>query len=198
MQEWNSNSRPTPILFATSNRGKLDEAKQVLGPLGFSVQSHGGKGIEIQADTTSEVAAYSVRQAAKKARQPILVEDAGLFVDALGGFPGVYSAYVLKTLGVDGIIVLLEKSRSRSAKFVSSVAYCEPQGEPSVFDGSVSGIISDGPRGNGGFGFDPIFVPDGQKLTFGEFTLEDKCAVSHRGDALRKFARWWHASHRLR
>jgi XTP/dITP diphosphohydrolase len=194
MRESNSNPRPTPILFATSNRGKLEEAKQVLGPLGFSVQSHDGKGIEIQADTTAEVAVYSVREAVKKARQPILVEDAGLFVDALGGFPGVYSAYVLKTLGVDGIIVLLEKSRSRDARFVSSVAYCEPEGEPSVFDGSVKGTISDRPRGKGGFGFDPIFVPDGQKLTFGEFTLEDKCLVSHRGDALRKFARWWHTS----
>jgi len=184
----------TVVLFATSNKGKLEEARQVLGPLGFTVRGRDAKGTEIQADTTAEVAARSSREAADKLRRAVIVEDAGLFVDELGGFPGVYSAYALRTIGLGGIITLLRGSRSRRAKFVSSVAYCEPGGRPEVFDGSVSGVIADGPRGSGGFGFDPIFVPDGYEQTFGQLTLEAKCRISHRGEALRQFARW-HASH---
>lgn len=181
----------TVVLFATSNRGKLQEAKQVLEPLGFEVKGYDGKGTEIQADTTAEVAAHTAREAARRAGEPVIVEDAGLFVEALKGFPGVYSAYALKTIGVAGVVTLLEGSRSRKARFISSVAYCEPGGEPRVFDGTVEGRISRGPRGAEGFGFDPIFIPRGKARTFGELTLEEKCAVSHRGKALRAFARWY-------
>lgn len=190
-----SSERRRPLLFATSNRGKLAEARQVLGPLGFSVRACDAKGTEIQADTTAEVAAYSSRAAARRLDKPILVEDAGLFVDGLGGFPGVYSAYALRTIGLEGIIALLRGSRSRAAKFVSSLAYCEPKGEPVVFDGSVRGSIADAPRGSAGFGFDPIFVPSGMAKTFGEVTIEEKGALSHRGVALRKFARWYRQKH---
>jgi XTP/dITP diphosphohydrolase len=182
------------ILFATSNRGKLEEAKRVLEPLGFSVQSEDVKGIEIQADTTGQVAAYSSRAAASLRGKPVLVEDAGLFVESLGGFPGVYSAYALKTLGMKGIITLLGASRERRARFVSSVAYCEPGREPDVFDGWVDGCIADEPRGTHGFGFDPIFIPEGGALTFGELSLDAKTAISHRGNALRKFAEWYLSS----
>jgi XTP/dITP diphosphohydrolase len=182
------------ILFATSNRGKLEEAKRVLEPLGFSVQSEDVKGIEIQADTTGQVAAYSSRAAASLRGKPVLVEDAGLFVESLGGFPGVYSAYALKTLGMKGIITLLGASRERRARFVSSVAYCEPGREPDVFDGWVDGYIADEPRGTNGFGFDPIFIPEGGALTFGELSLDAKTAISHRGNALRKFAGWYLSS----
>jgi XTP/dITP diphosphohydrolase len=182
-------------LFATSNRGKMEEALQILAPFGISIEQYDGKGTEIQADTTSEVASYAAREAAKRAGRAILVEDAGLFVDSLGGFPGVYSAYALKTIGIKGILALLGPSngetKSRTARFVSSVAYCELGGEPSVFEGSVSGSISGGPKGAGGFGFDPIFVPDGEELTFGELSQEVKCAISHRADALTKFAKWY-------
>jgi XTP/dITP diphosphohydrolase len=182
------------ILFATSNRGKLEEAKRVLEPLGFSVQSEDVKGIEIQADTTGQVAAYSSRAAASLRGKPVLVEDAGLFIESLGGFPGVYSAYALKTLGMKGIITLLGASRERRARFVSSVAYCEPGREPDVFDGWVDGYIADEPRGTNGFGFDPIFIPEGGMLTFGELSLDAKTAISHRGNALRKFAGWYLSS----
>ena len=82
-----------------------------------------------------------------------------------------------------GIIALLRPSpRRRAAKFVSSLAYCEPLGEPVLFEGSVLGAISDEAEGNEGFGFDPIFVPDGGRKTFGELTVEEKCAVSHRAN----------------
>jgi XTP/dITP diphosphohydrolase len=184
------------VLLATSNLGKLKEARTILAPFGLSVEQYDGKGIEIQADTNSEVAAFASRGAAKAAGRPVLVEDAGLYVDSLKGFPGPYSAYAFRTIGVAGIIALLRssppsKSKDRAANFVSSLAYCEPQGEPSPFEGSVAGTISEEPRGTRGFGFDPIFIPARGAKTFGELTLEEKCAVSHRAVAMRKFAKWY-------
>lgn len=180
-----------PVLFATSNRGKLEEAKEILAPFGISVEQYDGKGIEIQADTTSEVAAHASKGAAKAAGRAVLVEDAGLYVEALRGFPGPYSAYAFKTIGTTGIIDLLKSSTKRSAKFVSSVAFCEPSGEPSLFEGSAQGTITTKPRGRRGFGFDPIFLSKGAAKTFGELTLQEKCAVSHRADAMKKFAKWY-------
>jgi XTP/dITP diphosphohydrolase len=180
------------VLFATSNRGKLEEARAILAPFGISAEQYDGKGIEIQADTNGEVAAYASRGAAKTARRPVLVEDAGLFIESLAGFPGPYSAYAFRTIGVAGIISLLRSSpTAREAMFVSSLAYCEPLGEPSQFEGSASGTITPRPRGKRGFGFDPIFLPKGGAKTFGELTLEEKCAVSHRADAMKKFAKWY-------
>ena len=180
------------VVFATSNRGKLEEARAILAPFGISVEGYDGKGVEIQADTTSEVASYASRGAAKAAGRAVLVEDAGLFVESLEGFPGPYSAYAFKTIGVAGIIALLLPSpRGRAAKFVSSLAYCEPLGEPVLFEGSVQGAIATEPRGTKGFGFDPIFVPDGGRKTFGELTVDEKSAVSHRADSMKKFAKWY-------
>ena len=180
------------VLFATSNRGKLEEARTILAPLGISVEQYDGKGIEIQADTNSEVAAYASRGASNSARLPVLVEDAGLYVESLDGFPGPYSAYAFKTIGLAGILALLRIPGSgRAARFVSSLAYCEPRGEPELFEGAVRGQITTKPRGRKGFGFDPIFVPEGGSKTFGELTLEEKCNVSHRADSMRKFAKWY-------
>ncbi len=160
------------------------------------MEQFSGKGIEIQADTNSEVAAYASRGAAKAARRAVLVEDAGLYVESLNGFPGPYSAYAFKTIGVAGIISLLQHRPSkREARFVSSLAYCEPLGEPELFEGRSRGTITTRPRGTKGFGFDPIFLARGATKTFGELTLGEKCAISHRGEAMRKFARWYLSRH---
>jgi len=179
------------IRFATGNRGKVEEARMILSPIGIRQLPFDGKGVEVQASTVSEVAAYSARTASRQYGKTLIVEDAGLFVDALDGFPGPFSSYVFKTLGIAGLIDLLEGKRSRKASFRSAVAYCEPSGKPIVFDGLVSGRIIRQPVGARGFGFDPVFVPDQGKKTMAQMTLEEKCEVSHRGTALRKFAAWY-------
>ncbi|HUH99640.1 MAG TPA: XTP/dITP diphosphatase [Nitrososphaerales archaeon] len=179
------------VLLATSNQGKLKEARAILASFEIRVEQFNGKGIEVQADTNSEVAAHASRGAAKAAGRPVLVEDAGLFVESLKGFPGPYSAYVFKTIGSAGIITLLARVTSRRASFVSSLAYCEPDGDPVLFEGEAKGTIARRPRGTKGFGFDPIFVPDRGTKTFGELSLREKCAVSHRARALAKFAKWY-------
>jgi len=104
----------------------------------------------------------------------------------LGGFPGTYSAYVFGTLGCEGILRLIEGQEDRSARFISSIAYVEPDSEVRVFTGIVSGSISHEMRGSGGFGYDPIFVPDGHDRTFAELG-DEKNQLSHRYLALRKF-----------
>jgi XTP/dITP diphosphohydrolase len=154
------------------------------------VRPFSGKGAEIQADTV-DVASYSAREAARKYGRAVMVEDAGLFVEALYGFPGPFSAYVFKTIGIEGLLALLERERSRRAAFRSAVAYCAPGGEPRVFEGEVRGSITRSPKGENGFGFDPVFLPTGSQRSMGELTLEEKCAISHRGDAMRKFAAWY-------
>ena len=179
------------VYFATSNEGKIQEARTVLSPYGIRVVPFDGKGVEIQAETVSEVAAFSARAASRRYDRALIVEDAGLFVEALGGFPGPSSSYAYKTVGIRGILALLEGARSRRARFRSAVAFCAPEGEPVVFEGEMAGRLSTSPSGENGFGFDPIFIPAGGRRSVGALTLEEKCAVSHRGKSLRKFASWY-------
>ena len=179
------------VAFATSNKGKIEEARIVLSPFGIAVRPFNGKGLEIQAETVSEVAAFSAKVASRTYRRALIVEDAGLFIESLHGFPGPFSSYSYKTLGIGGLLSLLDGTRSRRASFKSAVAYCDPAGEPRVFEGLVTGMISRSPSGANGFGFDPVFVPSGSRRSMGQLTLEEKCEVSHRGEARRKFAAWY-------
>lgn len=180
------------VNFATSNEGKVREARIVLSPFGITVRPFAGKGEEIQADI-AEVASYSAARAAGRYRKAVLVEDAGLYVEGVGGFPGAFSSYVFKTIGIPGLLKLLAgtKRGDRAASFRSAVAYCRPGGRPHVFEGEVRGVICDEPAGENGFGFDPIFLPTGASRTMGQLSLEEKCAISHRGEAMRKFGAWY-------
>ena len=117
----------------------------------------------------------------------MLVEDSGLFIEALGGFPGVYSAYVLRTLGPSRLLRLLGV-RERRAHFVTVFGYAPSRGRVQLFRGEVHGRLADRPRGRHGFGFDPIFVPDGLDRTFAEMELAEKDRRSHRGRALEALA----------
>lgn len=176
------------IVFITSNPGKLREARSYLGPLGVEVHGVKFPYPEIQADTLEEVAAYGVEWLAKRLDEPFILDDSGLFIEALHGFPGVYSAYVFKTLGNDGILKLMEGIEDRRAYFKSVVAYWD--GEMHIFTGTVHGNICLEKRGSGGFGFDPIFMPQGYERTFAEMTTEEKNTISHRGRAFEAFSNW--------
>jgi XTP/dITP diphosphohydrolase len=188
------------ILFATGNKGKKLEATTILSPLGIRVVSLPGKGTEIQADSVEAIAEHSAVAASRERGKALIVEDAGLFVASLNGFPGPYSSYVFGTLGLDGLLKLLDSAAgSRAAEFRSAVAYCQPGGRPRLFTGVARGTISKEARGDRGFGFDPVFVPEGEERTFGEMTIKEKCVVSHRGRSLRDFAGWFlsREDHRL-
>ncbi|MGD0070556.1 MAG: XTP/dITP diphosphatase [Candidatus Bathyarchaeia archaeon] len=184
--------------FATGNVNKFNEARSILSPYGIAVGMLRVKGDEIQSDSLKEIAQASVINAYKRSRLPIFVEDAGLFIDALSGFPGPYAAYAYKTIHNSGILRLMENVKNRRAKFQSVIAYCdETLCQPECFDGESNGEITLTERrqkGKSAFGFDPIFQPVGSSKSFAEMTIEEKNGFSHRAMAIRKFAEWYKQS----
>jgi XTP/dITP diphosphohydrolase len=184
------------VFFATGNINKLNEAKSILSKYGIAVGMLKLKGDEIQSESLKEIAQKSVLNAYRRCRLPIFVEDAGLFIDALSGFPGPYAAYVYHTIHNSGILKLMENTNDRHAKFRSFIAYYdgETSCEPICFEGASNGEITNAERkeqGKSGFGFDPIFQPEGSNKTFAEMTIEEKNVYSHRAMAISKFAEWF-------
>jgi XTP/dITP diphosphohydrolase len=183
------------VFFATNNINKFNEARKVLSKHGVSVGMLRVKAVEIQSDSLSEIAKTSAIDAFKRCHLPLIVEDAGLFVDALKGFPGPYAAYVYKTLGNAGLLKLVEKVKNRKAEFQSAIAYCDNVYlAPLCFEGeSVGEITAKERKGNArqSFGFDPIFQPRGSTRTFAEMNIDEKNGFSHRAEAIREFAEWY-------
>ncbi len=184
------------VFFATGNINKFNEVRHILGKFGIAVGMLRLKGDEIQSDSLKDIAQTSAVYAYRRCRLPIIVEDAGLFIDALDGFPGPYAAYVYKTIHNSGILKLMGNVAERKAKFQSVIAYCSDQTicKPMCFEGEVKGKITSiehTEQGKSGFGFDPIFQPEGSKKTFAEMTIEEKNGYSHRAMAIRRFAEWY-------
>ena len=214
------------LRYVTTNDGKVREAEEYLGD-GVTALEYDYP--EIQADSIEAVAAEGARAAYRHADAPVVVDDAGLFVEGFDGFPGPYSSYVEETLGIERVWELVAEEDDRSASFRGVIAYCD--GEPfeatpepvdtdrrgddidaaerasattdeqvaddetlsvRLFEGIVPGRIV-APRGDGGFGYDPIFEYDGE--TFAEMSTAEKNAISHRGRALAKFAEWFAGRH---
>jgi XTP/dITP diphosphohydrolase len=178
--------------FVTSNLHKFQEARRILSEYKIATAKLKVDAIEIQDDSTENIAKYSAQDAVKNCGLPIFVEDAGLFIEALKGFPGPYSKYAYNTVGLKGILKLMKNVTHRNAYFMSVVAFATPEEQPTCFIGKVEGTISLQEQGTKGFGYDHIFVPlDGYGRTFAEMTTEEKNSYSHRGEALRKFAEWY-------
>ncbi len=173
------------LLFVTTNPGKFSEAKKVLKGHGINIAHHPEGVEEVRAEDCATVARAAGICAYEKIGKPLFVEDSGLYISALGGFPGAYSAYVHKKIGNKGILKLLE-GKSREATFVSCIGYCDEKG-PRVFCGECTGRIAEGEKGKAGFGYDPIFTPQGKTKTFAEDS-KLKNTVSHRRISLEKFA----------
>ncbi len=178
------------IWFATSNDHKFEEARFVLRELGIVPCRLPSKGPELQSGDPSEVAVHAAVGAYRTSRKPLFVEDTGLFIESLRGFPGTCASFAFQTLGLEGILKLMDGTSARGAEFVSAVAYCDGSSEPRVFVGRLKGRVALRPLGARGFGFDPIFVPTGARRTLAQITLSEKCAISHRASALRAFGRW--------
>lgn len=184
---------PDSITFVTGNAGKLAEMRELLDPLGIAVVPDDRGYPEIQHDELSGVAeAGAGYLMATGLEPPFMLEDAGLFVSALNGFPGVYSRHALDTIGNQGILALLRdvELEARTAAFQANLCYVDEDGMPHHFDGAVKGHIAAQAAGEGGFGFDPIFIADGHERTFAELSADEKNAVSHRGRAAQKFVAW--------
>jgi XTP/dITP diphosphohydrolase len=177
------------ITFASTNQNKFLEVQSILSTRKISVDFSQISLVEIQSDSLEEIAREKAKTAFTKVGRRVIVEDDGLFIDSLGGFPGQYSSFVFRTLGNDGILKLLVGSAKRSAYFRSLIAFYDGI-ILSISEGRVYGRISYRIAEGGGWGYDPIFVPDGIDLTFAELN-KNKNEYSHRKIALEKFAQWY-------
>ena len=157
------------ITYVTGNWAKIDSAKQILEPLGYEIDNIKIETPEIQADDVTEVAKYSAKWAAEKLNKAVLKNDSGLFVKSLKGFPGVYTHYADDTIGEDGLVKLMDGVTNREAYFKEAIAYCEPGGDPIVFEGITKGKIATEKSGTYGWSWDFIFIPDGEEKTLGCF-----------------------------
>lgn len=187
------------IIFASHNKGKISEIKEILSPLGINVLS--GEDLDLpdveETGKTFEENAYiKALAAAQKQNIPCFADDSGLCVDAMGGRPGVYTARYAPNRdfekGMDKLLTELAATNSgnRAAHFSCVIVLAYPDGQYKSFEGRVDGCIAAKKSGHSGFGYDPIFIPTGFNRSFAEFDSEEKNKISHRGRALQKFIQY--------
>jgi XTP/dITP diphosphohydrolase len=187
------------LVIASHNPGKVREIADLLAPYAVTVESAGALGLDEPEETGDSFRANAelkARAAAEAAGLPALADDSGLAVDALGGEPGIHSArwagpgrdFAAAMAKVNDALgdALKAGGADRSARFVCVLALAWPDGHCESFEGRVEGALVWPPRGDRGFGYDPIFVPDGHAVTFGEMDPAAKHAISHRADAFAK------------
>lgn len=171
------------IIFITGNENKLREAEQILG---IKIVSKKLDLKEIQDVDLEEVIKDKLRSAYKTIKKPVMVEDTGLFLNALNGFPGALIKQLIGRVGREGIVKLLEGFDDKSVVAKCAVGFTRDGKDLKVFIGEIEGLIVN-PKGESGFGWDPIFQPKGYEKTFAEMSSEEKNAISHRYKALKKF-----------
>lgn len=182
------------VIAATKNKGKIKEMQEILSPLDIEIVSQQEMGIEVDAEETGDTfernALIKARAVAMLCDYPILADDSGICVDALGGAPGVRSARYAGDNATDSdrinkMLTEIGDSENRKAKFVTAVAFIFPDGTEVTASGEVKGYITHEPHGENGFGYDPIFFSEELGKTFAESSDEEKNSVSHRGRALK-------------
>ena len=195
------------LVIATHNAGKLKEIGALLAPYGLDCISAGALGLPEPAETGTtfvENALIKARAAAEASGMPALADDSGLSVAALDGRPGVYTAdwaerqwfegsagrdWFMAMGKVEGMLQALGPDTVRDAWFSCVLAIAWPEGEHAVYEGRVDGALTWPPRGKLGFGYDPVFVAQGDSLTFAEIDPEEKHSRSHRADAFAKLVK---------
>lgn len=187
------------LVIASHNAGKVREIDDLLRPLGIKALSAAALDLPEPEETETTFtgnALLKARAAATGSGLPALADDSGLSVNALGGDPGIYSARWAGpekdfALAMQKVNDALGDADDRRAHFVCALAVATPNGREAVFEGTVKGTLVWPPRGDQGFGYDPVFQPDGHNITFGEMPPDRKHAMSHRADAFRKLLHAW-------
>ncbi len=183
-------SQLTTLHFASGNENKFLEIERLFEKE-KNIQILFSKILikEIQSDSIIEVAEDKVKKAFKIIKKPLIVEDDGLFIDNLNGFPGIYSSFVFNTIGNKGILDLLRGNKKRRASFLSIFSFFDGK-TIETFSGETSGHITT-KISPSGWGFDPIFQPINENQTYGQIKMIKKNEISHRSKALRKFLKWY-------
>jgi len=171
------------IKIITSNLGKVREFRAALSHLGLEVEHMRIPYDEPQVSSLEEVVEKGMEELRNKGLRDFMIDDSGLFVCDLKGFPGVYSSYVQKTIGNDGILELMKERKNRDAEFRCCIG-ADINGGTIMVTGVCKGMILKKERGSDGFGFDPIFSADGER-SFAELPMDEKNDISHRGVATK-------------
>lgn len=181
------------LYFATTNEGKLKEARDILGVevVGTPLEIDEVQSLNPEEVATKKAAAYFF-----KLKKPLFVEDVSLVFECLGKLPGTFITYFEKELGYDGLTKIIKIGDSRKAYALTVLVYIDKNGKSYVFQGRVDGSIATKPRGKG-FGWDCIFIPNGETRTFGEIKMEEKNKYSMRAKALKKMKKWLIANGKL-
>ncbi|MCW1297023.1 MAG: RdgB/HAM1 family non-canonical purine NTP pyrophosphatase [Candidatus Parvarchaeota archaeon] len=174
----------------TGNKEKFKEASSILEAYGVCLEQVSLDIREVQEIDVEVVTKKKAEEAVKRLRKPVIVEDTALYLRALNGFPGALIDWMLKSIGNNGIIRIVNEFKERKAMAVTCVAFCKPGKKPVTFVGEINGKIAKKAKGKG-FGWDPIFIPTGHKRTFGEMSKKEKNKISMRRIALEKFAKWF-------
>ncbi|NTU66986.1 MAG: RdgB/HAM1 family non-canonical purine NTP pyrophosphatase [Candidatus Moranbacteria bacterium] len=170
------------ILLVTGNPRKADEVRAITG---IDVSAENLDILEIQSLDVEEVAKAKALAAFKATGLPVIVDDTGMSIDSLNGLPGALVAWFLDNIGPEGILRMMSGESNRKASVSTCIAYADEDGVH-AFVGNVDGKIADSMRGNNGFGYDSIFIPDGYDKTYAEMTAEEKNGISMRKIALLK------------
>lgn len=178
------------LVLVTQNQHKLKELTPLFMKYNVDFETTSHEKHEIRSDNIEEIARVAAKVAFETHQKPVVVDDTGFFVDALKGFPGSYAGIVLNFIGYEGILRLMNNNEDRASEFKTAVGYYDGQYLKS-FVGTMSGSVARESAGVGGFGYDPIFVPDGFTKTYAELTFDEKISISHRTKAFEEFLRWY-------
>ncbi len=178
------------LVLVTQNKHKLRELTPLFEEFGVEFDTTSLEKWEVRANDVETVASEAAKIAFEELRRPVVVDDTGLYIEALEGFPMAYPAFVLETIGKKGILKLMEGVEDRSAMFISAVGFCDGS-TLRTFKGAMEGSIGFEEIGEEGFGYDPIFIPEGYSKTYAQLTFEEKVSISHRSRAFRSFLEWY-------
>ena len=177
------------IFFVTGNRMKAAEAEDIMELFGIRIEQKIIKIEEVQDPDAEKVAVKKAEEAFRVIKKPLLVEDTGLYIKAMHGYPGTMIKHFFDSIGPGGIVDFL-KGSDRAAEAVTVVAFADNMGKVVTFKGVVKGKISDYVSESRGFHWDSIFIPEGCSRTYAEMSQEQKNRISQRRKALEKFAKW--------
>lgn len=175
------------INFITSNKNKVLEGDVICSPSGIKLIQENREYEEKRGESCEEIVLKAIEEISRNYKEKFIIEDSGIFIEKLNDFPGTYSKWVYQKIDCEGILKLMNGMENRNAKFVSVIGYFDGK-DIFIYRGEVEGTIAHEIKGEKGFGYDPLFIPKGYKLTFAENSTL-KHSLSHRTRAFQAFAK---------